>query len=346
MNRFRKDGVSGLMAKPLLGKQSDKSKAALIRQYRAAGRKISEIVVLANVCRSTVNQVLARDRASQQQPTLDLPTASVAPETSYQPATAQSEMADEPGVVGQTAILLSQSDLSATEACEIIFGRWGSQENIFKYLLDQYDLDATVEYGEEELSPAITHPNPEYVRRQKQIAILTAKRNRLLGKLGVPLLKETLSEEQLRQALSQWTTKKEGKKALKLHQEIELLRAELTPLPPRVEARNSGFHRLKTEMKLLTIGIKLSAYHLETKLVDMVAPFYPNHAKEGRKLIVAALKSPGSIRLAPGQIRVQIARQSAPNRTRAIGKLCQTLNELKPVYPGTNLQIVFESPVH
>ena len=60
-------------------------------------------MVLANVCRSTVNQVLARDRASQQQPTLDLPTASVVPETSNQPATAQSEMADAPGVVVTTA---------------------------------------------------------------------------------------------------------------------------------------------------------------------------------------------------------------------------------------------------
>ena len=78
--------------------------------------------------------------------------------------------------------------------------------------------------------------------------------------------------------------------------------------------------------------------------MDLVAPFYANHAKEGRKLIAAALRSSGSIRLQPGQIRVRLSRQSAPCRTRAIGKLCEQLNQRKPIYPGTDLQIVFDPP--
>jgi hypothetical protein len=136
------------------------------------------------------------------------------------------------------------------------------------------------------------------------------------------------------------------KKALELQRQIERLGQELAKLPARVSVQSSGFQQLKTQMKLLTIGIKLSAYYIETQLVDLVAPFYSNHAKEGRKLIVAALKSPGSIRLEPGQIRVQLARQSAPCRTRAIAQLWQTLNQLHPVYPGTSLRIVFDPPVH
>jgi hypothetical protein len=246
----------------------------------------------------------------------------------------------------QTAVLISDPDRSASEACAVMFGRWGAQENIFKYLLAEYDLDATVEYGQEELNSTITHPHPEYVRVQKQIAVRVARRNQQLGKLGVPLLAEPVQQEHLQKALLAWTAKPAGKKALTLQREIEALRTQLAALPQRVEAKTSGFHRLRTEMKLLTIGVKLSAYYLETKLVDLLAPFYPNHAKDGRKLIVAALKSPGSIRLLPGQIRVQLARQSSPCRTRAIAKLCETLNLLQPVYPGTQLQIVFDPPVH
>jgi transposase len=247
---------------------------------------------------------------------------------------------------GQTSVLISDPDRSAVEACAVMFGRWGAQENIFKYLLAEYDLDATVEYGQEELNSTITHPHPEYVRVQKQIAARVARRNQQLGKLGVPLLAEPVQQEHLQKTILAWTGKPAGKKALARQREIEALRTQLAALPPRVAAKTSGFHRLRTEMKLLTIGVKLSAYYLETKLVDLLAPFYPNHAKEGRKLIVAALKSPGSIRLQPGQIRVQLARQSSPCRTRAIAKLCETLNLLQPVYPGTQLHIVFDSPVH
>jgi transposase len=247
---------------------------------------------------------------------------------------------------GQTAVLVSDPDVPATEVCAVLFGRWGAQENVFKYLIAEYDLDATVEYGEEELSAEWLHPNPEYVRRQKRIAALGVQRDRVLGKLGIKLLEPPDREDQLKTLLAQWTKQPAGKKSLQLQAEIETLRGELVALPLRVPAKTDGYCQLKSQMKLLTMGIKLSAYYLETKLLDLVAPFYRNQAKEGRKLIAAALKSPGSIRLRPGEIRVQIARQSSPCRTRAIGKLCEALNQLKPIYPGTTLHIIFEPPVH
>lgn len=247
---------------------------------------------------------------------------------------------------GQTAVLVSDPDAPVNEACAVLFGRWGAQENIFKYLIAEYDLDATVEYGQEELSADLLHPNPEYVRRQKQLAALGVQRDRVLGRLGIKLLAPADREDHLPALLAQWAKKPAGKKALQLQAQMETLRGELATLPPRAPAKADGYCLLKSQMKLLTTGIKLSAYYLETKLLDMVAPFYRNHAKEGRKLIAAALKSPGSIRLHPGEIRVQLARQSAPCRTQAIGKLCEALNQLKPTYPGTKLRIIFYPPVH
>ena len=245
---------------------------------------------------------------------------------------------------GQTSVLASSPEASAVEICAVIFGRWGAQENIFKYLLAEFDLDATVEYGDEALSARIEHPNPEYVRRQKTVAKLVNQRDRRLGQLGLKLTQEPQEPDQLNQLLAQWAKRAPGKKVQQIQAQIQQLRAELATIPARIPAEKDGYRRLKTEMKLVTTAIKLSAYHLETKLVDLVAPFYANHAKEGRKLIVAALRSSGSIRLQPGQIRVRLSRQSAPCRTRAIGKLCEQLNQLKPLYPGTDLQIVFDPP--
>jgi len=241
---------------------------------------------------------------------------------------------------------VSDPHTPVNEACEVLFGRWGAQENVFKYLIAEYDLDATVEYGEEELSAERQHPNPEYSRRQKRIASLAAKRDRLLGKLGVKLLAPDEREDQLKVLLAEWAKQPAGKKAIKLQDEIQTLRGELTALPQRIPAKTDGYCQLKSQMKLLTTGIKLSAYYLETQLLDMVAPFYRNQAKEGRKLIAAALKSPGSIRVRPGEIRVRLDRQSAPCRTQAIAKLCEQLNQLNPIYPETKLRIIFDPPVH
>jgi len=245
---------------------------------------------------------------------------------------------------GQTSVLASSPAGSAVEICAALFGRWGAQENVFKYLMAEFDLDATVEYGEEALSARIEHPNPEYVRRQKAIARLVSQRDRRLGKLGLKLTEEPQDEGQLSQLLARWAQRASGKKVQQIQAQVQQLREELAGIPARLPAEKDGYRRLKTEMKLVTTAIKLSAYYLETKLVDLVAPFYANHAKDGRKLIVAALRSAGSIRLQPGQIRVRLSRQSAPCRTRAIGKLCEQLNQLKPTYPGTDLQIVFDPP--
>ena len=245
---------------------------------------------------------------------------------------------------GQTSVLASSPAGSAVEICAALFGRWGAQENVFKYLMAEFDLDATVEYGEEALSARIEHPNPEYVRRQKAIARLVSQRDRRLGKLGLKLTEEPQDEGQLSQLLARWAQRASGKKVQQIQAQVQQLREELAGIPARLPVEKDGYRRLKTEMKLVTTAIKLSAYYLETKLVDLVAPCYANHAKDGRKLIVAALRSAGSIRLQPGQIRVRLSRQSAPCRTRAIGKLCEQLNQLKPTYPGTDLQIVFDPP--
>jgi hypothetical protein len=246
---------------------------------------------------------------------------------------------------GQTVVLAGNTQAPAEEVCALLFGRWGAQENVFKYLLAEYDLDATVEYGDEPLSEGITHPNPKVVALRKALAKEVAKRDRLLAKLGIALTTEPLGAEALAQQLARWQGRRAAAQVQAAQGRIEQLRQELAQLPARVSAGLSGLRRLKSEMKLLTTALKLTAYELETQLLDRVRPHFRAHAKEGRKLIVAALRSPGSLRLAPGQIRVKLEPQSSPHRTRAVAKLCESLNELKPIYPGTELQIVFENPL-
>lgn len=246
---------------------------------------------------------------------------------------------------GQTSVLAANTQASAVEICGLLFGRWAAQENVFKYLVAEYDLDATVEYGDAPLSEQLTHPNPAAVKRRKALARWVAQRDRLLAKLGIKLTEATLTTATLAKRLARWKRRPAAAQVAAAQRQIEKLRGELAQLPERVPAGQSGFRRLKSEMKLLNIALKLTAYEVETQLLERIRPHYPNHAKEGRKLIVAALRSPGSIRLEPGKILVKLMPQTSPNRTRAVAKLGESLNQLHPVFPGTNLQIVFENPM-
>jgi transposase len=246
---------------------------------------------------------------------------------------------------GQTSLLVGNSKAPAVEMCALLFGRWGAQENVFKYLLAEYDLDGTVEYGDEPLSLTVTHPNPAYVKVQKELTGWVVKRDKYLAKLGIKLTEEPLDGAALARRLTKWKRRPQAAQVQAAQAQIEKLRAERAKLTERVPAGESGLRRLKSEMKLLSIALKLTAYELETQLLERIRPHYPNHAKDGRKLIAAALHSPGSIRLQPGQILVKLDPQTSPNRTRAVAKLCESLNQLNPLFPGTKLRIVFENPL-
>ena len=59
----------------------------------------------------------------------------------------------------QTPIVTSRRDLSALEVASRMFGRW-RQENFFKYLREEYALDALVEHDTVPDNPVRDVPNP------------------------------------------------------------------------------------------------------------------------------------------------------------------------------------------
>ena len=127
-------------------------------------------------------------------------------------------------------------------------------------------------------------------------------------------------------------------KIAKATEEIERLKAKRAVLPKRVPA--SDQRSLKKERKLIADSIKMTAYQIETELVRLVAGVYRRSDDEGRTLIQAAFQSRGNIQIADGEIRVTLAPQSSPHRSRAIAELCAELNALGARFPGTDLKLV------
>jgi len=67
----------------------------------------------------------------------------------------------------QTVIVTNRTDLPAVEVVRRLFRRW-RQENYFKYLEEEFALDALVEYGVDDVSAEASRPNPERKRVAKE----------------------------------------------------------------------------------------------------------------------------------------------------------------------------------
>ena len=68
----------------------------------------------------------------------------------------------------QTPILTNRQDLSAAMVAYRIFFRW-RQENYFKYMAEEFALDALVEYGAEDLPETTDCRNPQWLRLTRQL---------------------------------------------------------------------------------------------------------------------------------------------------------------------------------
>ena len=241
---------------------------------------------------------------------------------------------------GQTSILTDRDDLTATEVAGSLFDRWASQENIFKYLLHEYDLDCLWNYGDEAIEETLYHPNPKYTKLEKQLDTLCTKRKTILAKYS-KITKEE-NEETMIKTLRKLRKSKAANALEELSKQIAAAKQRMETMDAREEVSKSGYRQLKSQMKMLANTIKMHAYTIETKLYNMLELKYTNKKKEGRRLIAAALQTSGRLRLEPNKLVIQLEPQSSPNRTQAINQLCEQLNELKAIYPGSDRIIEFE----
>jgi transposase-like protein len=93
------------------------------------------------------------------------------------------------------------------------------------------------------------------------------------------------------------------------------------------------------EIKYLTNLVKMVAYQAETDLLRTVAPHYRRVRDEGRTLIQAALLSAADLEVTETELRGTLVPQSSPHRTRAIAALCNELNSLGTLFPGSRLRL-------
>jgi hypothetical protein len=242
----------------------------------------------------------------------------------------------------QTQVITSRWDLRDIEVAYRMFERW-RQENFFKYMREEFLLDALVDYRIEPEDPTRTIPNPERRALDKEIRAARADLARLEREYGAAAADNT---EQRRPTMRGFKIAhgKLGKQLRAARAHVARLFERRRDVLKRVEVRDlseRALVKLATERKHLTDIIKMIAYQAESDLLALLRPHYARADQEGRTLLHELFATAGDIRVSDSELQVTLAPLSSPHRTHAVQALCEKLDQTASTFPGSPLRIRF-----
>jgi len=213
----------------------------------------------------------------------------------------------------QTPIITSRRDLAAVEVAYRMFERW-RQENFFKYLREEYALDALLEYAVEEDDAAREVPNPRHKELTAEIQKAQREATWIASRYGYEALGN--DEQQRRTMRGFKIANAEDGRALKVAlDKVQRLRAQRDRVPRRVPVGDvvpGTVVRLAAESQHLSNLFKMVAYQAEGELLNRLRPHYRRAEQEGRTLILTALSSAADLEVTDTELRV------LPGRRRSV----------------------------
>jgi len=246
----------------------------------------------------------------------------------------------------QTSILTTNRKLNITWIAVYMFARW-CQENFFKYLRQEYDIDRMMYYIVKQINKGVMVVNPRYSKLSQAIKKIGEKISRRQAQLFV------LKEDNVNSALE--TTPKYIKKQLNLISKISLLKDEKQKLVAKrneqsykIEVQNmpedEKYTKLDMEGKLFQNNIKMICYRAETIVKILINGEIYTKQDEIRSLVKSIIMTKGDIVPDYQQktITIKLYSQSAPRNNRAMENLCEILTDSQTIYPGTDLRLIYE----
>lgn len=247
----------------------------------------------------------------------------------------------------QTSVITTNYKIPVVQIALYMFSRW-AQENFFRYMRQEYDIDRIVQYGVDELDQIIMVVNREYSNLSHKLKKLREKKARRQANLYV------LEAENIEGEMEQ--TGKNIEKQLYLKQEIELIEADEQEIldqgkqhPYKISIGEMPDHvrynKLKTESKHLQNIIKIICYRAETAIANLLAAHYKKNSDEIRALVKSIIFAKADIYpdYQANTLTVRLNSLATPRDNMAIREICQTLNDNEVVFPGTNLKLFFKT---
>lgn len=238
----------------------------------------------------------------------------------------------------QTAIITTARRLSDPVVAGRMFSRW-CQENYFAYMMEHYDIDGLVQYGDKELPGTGEIVNPAWRALDKAVRDNRTRLRRLHAELGMATLQNDGGDIHARAERLQDIQRLETDTAdLRIQRRNTPKKVSLASLPENERPR-----QLAPLGKMQTDTIKMIAYRAETALVGLLRPHLAKE-EEARALVRELFVS--SADLEPNEqentLTIRIHRMACPVHDKAIGALLAELNQRAFHHPETNARLIYE----
>ena len=244
----------------------------------------------------------------------------------------------------QTPILTSRWDIRDIVVAFRMFERW-RQENFFKYLREEYAIDALVDYQVEPDDPVRSVPNPAWKEVDREVKVARVALAKLEKAFGVAALDNSENRRKTMRGfkIAYGKLGKQIRAARSRVLKLQAKRAALQKRVPVTEAvKGQEVIKLATERKHLTNILKMVAYQIESDLLNLLRPHYARVEDEGRTLIQTALQSRASIEPTDDELHVTLSPLSSPHRSKAVAALCEVLNKTHTRFPGSKLRMHYK----
>jgi len=247
----------------------------------------------------------------------------------------------------QTSILTTNYMLTLLQIGLYMFARW-CQENFFKYMLENFDLDGLVSYSKRQVNETKILINPQYRQLDSEVRSLNGKLARQKAKFGSLTLKEdSLEGKKLEKAIARKAQVLEeiqileNKSALvKEKRKNTQRKISYAQLPPEEQFTDAINNR-----KYFLDHIKMIAYRAETSMYNLIKhQMNPHHADEGRKLLQQIYTSNADIvpDYQQSTLTVKVHHLNYRRDDKVLQYLCDQLNETETEFPGTDLRLIYK----
>lgn len=246
----------------------------------------------------------------------------------------------------QTSIVSTDFRSPPARVAAAMFARW-CQENFFKYMRENFNLDALVSYQTEEIPGTTKVVNPEHRRLERDVRTTAGMLSRKKAEWGALELADDGN-------LPPGKMEARIQKLADLHAEVHVLQQQLTDLKQQRAATTKHIHLsdlpeeqrylgLNVGTKQLLDTIKMVAYRAETAMAHTLREEM-SRSEDARSLLRAIYAN--EVDLLPdaraGALRVRLHSLANRSSDAAVAYLCQELNDTETKFPGTELRLVYE----
>lgn len=249
---------------------------------------------------------------------------------------------------GKQASMYSSNYIASTsELAGEMFSRW-SQENYFKYMESDYDIDHLIEYAHKQIDEDTKIVNPLYREKTKILEKTRAKLRKARADY-MKLSNDVLSDDNEE-------NKKTMQKKAELFEDIEYLKTKEEQqfkdrknhkyhIPMSEIPEKDRYTKLTEEKRSFVELLKMMAFRAETVMVNLLSEHYTRSMDEGRMLAKEIINNEANIipDYTNNTLTIKLHSLSTPRANNAVKSICKSLNETETIYPETKLKMIFET---